>query len=130
MIKKIKLKKYIKKSGTLIPLEFNKKIPIKVKRIFYIYGKKNYIRADHAHKKCTQVFVPILGKIKLSYINKKSAGEKILNYKKKEIFLLKPYNWCRIKFISNNAILMVICDRHYEQKDYIETYSDFLKFIK
>ena len=130
MIKKFKFKSFKKKSGTLIPIEINNKFPIKVKRIFFIYGKKNYVRADHAHKKCSQYFVPIFGKIKLNYINKKNTESRILDYKKRESFLLKPKNCCNVKFITNNAILMVICDRHYEYKDYIDNYSAFLKFIK
>ena len=104
--------------------------PIKVKRVFFIYGKYDYIRADHAHKKCSQLFIPILGKIRLKYINKKKRGFKILDYKKKEGFLLKPKNWCKIEFMTNNSILMVICDRKYEYKDYIQNYSSFLKYIK
>ena len=130
MIKTFKLKSFRKKSGTLIPIEVNKKFPIKIKRLFLIYGKKNYIRADHAHKKCSQYFVPLFGKIKLKYINKTKKGTKILDYKRKESFLLKPKNWCKVEFLTNNAILMVVCDRHYEYEDYIENYNDFLKFIK
>lgn len=130
MIKKFKFKSYKKKSGVLIPIEFYKKILPKVKRIFLIYGKKNYIRADHAHKKCSQFFLPIQGKIELKYINKKNKGVIILSGDKREGFLLKPKNWCRIKFITKNAILLVVCDRYYQYKDYIENYKDFLKYIK
>ena len=130
MIKKIILKSFKRKSGTLIPIEFDNKFPIKVKRIFFIYGKYDYIRADHAHKKCSQFFIPIFGKIKLKYINKKNKEFKILNYKKKEGFLLKPKNWCKIEFMTDNSILMVICDRRYEYKDYIQNYKNFLKYIK
>lgn len=130
MIKSYKFKSFKKKSGTLIPMEINKKFPIKIKRLFFIYGKKNYTRADHAHKKCSQYFYPIFGKIKIKYKNKKVTGSKILDYKKKESFLLKPKNWCKVEFLTNNAILMCICNRHYEFDDYIESYSDFLKFIK
>ena len=54
------LKKFTKKSGKLLPITFNNKFPIKVKRIFVIYEKKNYIRGDHAHKKCSQVFFSIM----------------------------------------------------------------------
>tara|TARA_B110000881_G_C18101551_1_gene283095 strand:- start:23 stop:415 length:393 start_codon:yes stop_codon:yes gene_type:complete len=130
MSKLFKFKSFINKSGTLIPLEINNKFPIKVKRIFFIYGKKNYLRADHAHKKCSQYFIPIFGKIKLDYINKKNKGSMVLDFKKKVGFLLEPKNWCKVRFITNNAILMVICDRPYEFKDYIENYSNFLKYIK
>ena len=44
-------KKFTKQRGKLLPITFNNKFPIKVKRIFVIYGKKNHIRGDHAHKK-------------------------------------------------------------------------------
>ena len=35
------LKKFTKKSGKLLPITFNNKFPIKVKRMFFIYVKKN-----------------------------------------------------------------------------------------
>ena len=35
-------KKFTKKTGKLLPITFNQKFPIKVKRIFVIYGKKKY----------------------------------------------------------------------------------------
>ena len=62
----IDLKKFTKLSGKLLPITFNNKFPIKVKRMFFIYGKKKYKRGDHAHKKCSQVFIPIKGKIKIN----------------------------------------------------------------
>ena len=79
MTKLFKFKSFVNKSGTLIPLEIDNKFPIKVKRIFFIYGKKNYLRADHAHKKCSQYFIPIFGKIKINFINKKK--EKFKNFR-------------------------------------------------
>ena len=75
-------------------------------------------------------FIPIFGKIKLSFINKKTKGVRILNHKKKEGFLLKPKNWCKLEFITQNTILLVLCDMPYDFKDYIEDYQDFLKYIK
>ena len=62
----INLKKFTKPSGKLLPITFNSKFPIKVKRMFFIYGRKKYKRGDHAHKKCSQVFIPIKGKIKIN----------------------------------------------------------------
>ena len=37
----INFKKFTKTSGKLLPITFNNKFPINVKRIFVIYGKKN-----------------------------------------------------------------------------------------
>ena len=127
LIEIIKLKSFTKKSGKLIPLNFDNEFPIKVKRIFYIYGKKNNYRGDHAHKKCKQLFIPILGKITL-FIKKNGKDKKIiLDSKNKKGILVPNLYWCRLKFLSTNGIVMIICDREYEFQDYIEKYSEFKK---
>tara|TARA_B110000238_G_C16016291_1_gene391190 strand:- start:15 stop:410 length:396 start_codon:yes stop_codon:yes gene_type:complete len=128
-MKKIKFKYFKKKSGTLIPFSLKKSFPIKVKRIFIIDGKKNFTRGDHAHKNCSQFLFPILGKIKIQSISKNYNENSILDYRKKEGCLIKPKTWLKIKFLTKNAILMVICDKEYEFEDYIEKFDDFLKII-
>ena len=75
----INLKKFTKQSGKLLPITFNNKFPIKVKRMFFIYGKKKYKRGDHAHKKCSQVFIPINGKIKINMKYRKIEKSILLN---------------------------------------------------
>ena len=127
---KIKFKGFKKKSGTLVAFSLKKSFPIKVKRIFIINGKKNFIRGDHAHKKCSQFLFPILGRIRIEYVSKNKKGSIILDHSKKEGYLLKPLTWCKIKFLTRNAILLVACDMEYEFSDYIENYLEFLKIIK
>ena len=128
-MKKIKFKSYEKKSVTLIPFSFKKNFPIKVKRIFVINGKKNFTRGDHAHKKCSQFLFPVLGKIKIDCISKKGKKKIILDFKRKEGYLLKHKTWCKIKFLTKNAVLLVACDMEYKFNDYIEDYQEFLKII-
>ena len=127
---KIKFKSYRKKSGTLVPFSLKKDFPIKVKRIFLINGKKNFQRGDHAHKKCSQFIYPILGRIEIVCTSKDGTKKIVLDHKKVEGYLLKPETWCKIKFLTKNAILLVACDMEYKFSDYIENYSDFLKIIK
>ena len=126
----IKLKSFTKKSGTLVPINFNNKFPIKVKRIFYIFGKKNKYRGDHAHKKCKQLFIPVSGNIAL--IMKKNDKKKtiVLNSKNNRAILVPNLIWCRLKFLTKNAIVLVACDRKYEFSDYIEKYTDFKRIKK
>ncbi len=127
-VKVIKLKSFTKKSGTLLPINFDNKFPIKVKRIFYLFGKKGQYRGDHAHKKCKQLFIPLSGSVSL--IMKRNGKEKKinLNVKKKKAILVPNLIWCKLKFLNKNSIVMVACDRKYEFNDYIEKYSDFKKF--
>ena len=127
---KFKFKQFKKNSGTLVPFSLQKQIPFKTKRIFIIYGNKNYVRGNHAHYKCKQFLVPIYGSMVIEYENFKIKKRININYKRREGFLLKPKTWCKIKFNSNHSILMVFCDREYEFRDYIEKYKDFMKIIK
>ena len=129
-MKKFNFKKFTKKSGSLIPFSLAKDVPFKTKRIFLIYGKKNFTRGDHAHYKCKQFLVPIFGKMKVEYENNHKKSKKILNYNDKKGLLLNAKTWCKIRFKTNNCILMVFCDREYEFKDYIENYKNFLKIVK
>jgi UDP-2-acetamido-3-amino-2,3-dideoxy-glucuronate N-acetyltransferase len=127
---KYKFNKYIKKSGTLVPFSLNKEIPFKTKRIFIIYGNKNFVRGNHAHFKCKQFLVPIYGSMTIEYENSTIKKKIKIDYKNKEGFLLEQKTWCKIKFNTNHSILMVFCDREYEFNDYIEKYKDFLEIIK
>ena len=126
-IKIIKLKSFTKKSGKLVPLNFNSKFPIPVKRIFYIYGKKNSFRGDHAHKKCKQLFIPISGKVELIIKKDNKENKFSLCPEKNQAILIPNLYWCSLKFMTSNAVIMVACDRKYEFNDYIEKYSDFIK---
>ena len=128
-VKIIKLKSFTKKSGKLVPINFNNKFPIQVKRIFYIFGKKNKYRGDHAHKKCTQVFIPINGKIKLEITHKKNH-KILLNSKNKKIVIVPPLHWCKINFVEKKSSLLVMCDVKFAEKEYIRQFKNFLKFIE
>ena len=124
------LKKFTKKSGKLLPITFNKKFPINVKRIFIIYGKKNYIRGDHAHKKCSQVFFPIMGKIKISMKYKKTEKSVNLNNKGSKALLVPPRIWTSVESLNKDSIVLVLTDYEYDVKDYIETYKEFIAYQK
>ena len=129
-IKKIKIIKYSNKTGSLIPITFNKKIPIKVKRIFFIYGKKNKTRGNHAHKKSNQLFIHVSGTIILNIFSKKNKKKFVLNAKNKKLIFVPPMYWCNVKFVKNNSVLMVVSDRKYETNDYIRNYNDYLRKVK
>ena len=126
----INFKKFTKTSGKLLPITFNNKFPINVKRIFVIYGKKNYMRGDHAHKKCSQVFFPIMGKIKISMKYKKTEKSINLSHKGSKALLVPPRIWSKVEFLKNNSVVLVLTDYEYDFKDYIETYKEFIAFQK
>ena len=124
----INSKKFIKLSGKLLPITFNNKFPIKVKRMFFIYGKKKYKRGDHAHKKCSQVFIPIKGTIKINIKYRKTKKSVLLSANRSRSLFVPPKIWGSVEFLNNNALVLVLTDYEYDFKDYIETYKEFIAF--
>ena len=128
-IRKFHIKTRSKSSGKLSVINFNNNFPFKVKRIFFLYGKKNKVRGNHAHKKCSQFFVPLSGKIIL-YIKTLNDRKKIvLSQSAKTSILIPPKYWCTVKFVSKNSILMVVCDHYYDPKDYIKDFKNYKKYL-
>ena len=121
-------KKFTKTSGKLLPITFNNKFPIKVKRIFFIYGKKKYKRGDHAHKKCSQVFIPIKGKIKINMKYRKTKKNVFLSANRSRTLFVPPKIWSSVEFLNNKSVVLVLTDYEYDFKDYIETYKEFIAY--
>ena len=126
----INFKKFTKSSGKLLPITFNNKFPIKVKRMFFIYGRKKYKRGDHAHKKCSQVFIPIKGKIKINMKYRKTEKNILLNANRSRSLFVPPKIWSSVEFLNSNSLVLVLTDYEYDFKDYIETYKEFIAFQK
>lgn len=90
---------------------------INIKRIFFINAESKDIRGNHGHKKCTQVFVSIKGKIKIEVFNGKKT--KFFNMRPLiDILKVEPNNWVKIHFKKEQS-LMVLCDKYFIKKDYI-----------
>ena len=98
------------------------------KRIFFLNSNKKCIRGNHAHKKCTQIFISLKGKIKI-FIENSKGSRKILLKEFKKIIKIPPMNWVKIE-MEKNQTLMVICDKNFSERDYIRNYQSFLKKIK
>ena len=92
--------------------------------------KKNKTRGEHAHKKCSQFFVPIYGKVILNIKTPTRKKSMILSHSLKNAILVPPKYWCGVKFIHKNSILMVVCDKYYDFNDYLGTFDDYKKYLK
>lgn len=124
-IKKILTNKKDTLSTKLFIIDNLKKI-INTKRIFIIDAKKKDIRGNHAHKKCTQVFISLNGRIKLEIYNGKKKKFYFLN-PFKNILKVRPLHWVKVYFKKDQK-LMVLCDQSFNKKDYIYSIDD-LKFL-
>lgn len=103
----------------------------KIKRFFFVYGKKGYFRADHAHRICNQILIPVKGKINVEITNLKKKTKKVtLSLKSKKILFIPKHNWVRLSFLEKGSTILILCDYKYEKSEYIQKKSEFFKLLK
>lgn len=129
-LKILKFDRYLEKSGELVPFYTKnfKSLNFRIKRFFFLFGKKKYIRADHAHLKCNQLIIPIKGKIKITTYRKKKKKTIILSRLKKEALFIPTLTWVRINFSKDDDCLLTLCDYNYDKKEYISSFDKFRKY--
>ena len=117
------------KRGKLIALEqLTDKVPFEIKRVYYIYDtKKKMARGNHTHRALKQILVCLKGTCTIVC---ETPDGNILEYKlsKPEIgLMIQGLVWRQMKDFSEDAVLMVLANEHYNEDDYIRDYEVFKK---
>ena len=127
LIKTISFKSLGDERGSLVSLEGNKSVPFDIKRVYYIFGTKEGIsRGFHAHRNLKQVAVCVIGSCRFILDNGNQRDEVVLD-KSTTGLLIDNLIWREIYDFSPDCVLMVLASKHYDENDYIRSYSDFLK---
>lgn len=112
--------------GSLISLEARKKIPFDIKRVYYIFGTKcGVARGFHAHKNLRQVAVCVAGSCRFILDDGRERAEVHLDSPDKGL-LIEGLIWREMHDFSEDCVLMVLADQHYDESDYIRDYETFL----
>lgn len=115
--------------GSLISLEENKNIPFSISRIYYIFDTKADVsRGYHAHKKLQQVAVCVSGKCRIVLDDGKQQAEVWLDSPDKGI-VINGMTWREMHNFSSDCVLLVIASEHYDESDYIRSYSEFKEVV-
>lgn len=97
---------------------------INLKRFFIVEVDKAQTRGGHAHFDANQIFCVLKGKV----IIQVDDGINIKEYSisDSDLAYLVPRGIWSTQNYEQNAILMVITDTFYDEKDYIRNYESFL----
>jgi dTDP-4-dehydrorhamnose 3,5-epimerase-like enzyme len=118
----------VNKTGVLSMFD-RKNIPFEIRRIFTTQGmKENDIRGGHTHHATHQILICIKGQCVIDVDNGKEKKSIALSSPAQGI-VLYPYVWHYMREFKNDAVLLVIASTDYDEKDYIRSYEEFLKFI-
>lgn len=116
-----------KEQGFLVPLD---NLPIKVRRIFYIYNTpENSRRGAHAYKNTEQVLICVSGSIKISCFDGRKKTEYELNSPNEALYM-DPNIWRETYNHSSNAVVLVLSSLEYDENDYIRDYNEFMEVVK
>lgn len=116
--------------GSLVALEANINIPFTIERVYYIFDTKQGVgRGFHAHKNLKQIAVCVNGKCRFVLDNGKEQQEVWLESPTKGLFI-DDMVWHEMYDFSEDCVLLVLANEHYDEGDYIRDYDEFLEVLK
>ena len=99
---------------------FEKHIPFKIKRVFYINAPKGSIRGNHRHKKTIEALSVISGNCLITcQSNKVDTKNYELDERDNKCLIIEPNDFRRLEFMVDTTIL-VIASTQYDKNDYID----------
>tara|TARA_Y100000815_G_C13077414_1_gene400618 strand:+ start:64 stop:468 length:405 start_codon:yes stop_codon:yes gene_type:complete len=128
LVKLIELPYLKENNGDLVVVE-GIIIPFSIKRVFNVRQQKGDIRGRHAHRHCSQLLICTNGAVEVKCDDSRTTEIYVLDKPNFGLFI-PPGIWADQKYIENNTILTVLCDRPFEEADYLRNYEDFKLFSK
>ena len=123
----INLPIHVEDNGLLVVAEGSIDPVFSIARVFMVRAQIDDVRGKHSHKLCSQLLVCFTGEILVTCTDGEIEREFLLN-KPNSALLIPPGIWSEQKYLTENAVLIVLCDRVYEEAEYIRDFSDFLNF--
>lgn len=116
--------------GKLVVIEGGQGIPFDIKRVFYIYGSDaTVVRGEHANRESEFVLINVAGTSKVRITDGKEEFIVELNKPMMGVYIPKMI-WKDMYDFSIDSVLLVLASTHYDGKEYIRNYSDYLNIVR
>jgi len=126
-IKLIQLQKHGDDRGSLIALEDQKNVPFTIRRVYYLFNTKDDVRRGcHAHKNLTQLIIAVRGSCRF-LLDDGSEKITVTLDNPAQGLIVEPMMWREMYDFSEDCVLLVLADAHYEENDYLRSYDEFVK---
>ena len=115
--------------GNLVVVEGEQDIPFEIKRVFYIYGSDSeVVRGQHANRNSEFVLINVSGTSKLRVDN--GFEEEIIELNRPRMGLYLPTMlWKDMYDFSEDSVLLVLANTHYDGAEYIRSYDEYVKEV-
>ena len=116
--------------GKLVVIEGNETIPFEIKRVFYIYGSdREVVRGQHANRDSEFVLINVAGTSKVRITDGREEFIAELNRPMIGVYIPKMV-WKDMYDFSSDSVLLVLASTHYDGKEYIRNYEEYLELVK
>ena len=116
--------------GKLVVIEGKQDVPFDIARVFYIYGSDPTVaRGQHANRESEFVLINVAGTSKVRITD--GINEEIVELTRpmQGVYLPKMI-WKDMYDFSADSVLLVIASTHYNGKEYIRSYEDYVKIME
>ena len=115
--------------GNLVVVEGGQDIPFDIQRVLYIYGSDSeVVRGQHANRNSEFVLINVSGTSKVRVDN--GFEEDIIELNRPRMGLYLPTMlWKDMYDFSEDSVLLVLTNTHYDGKEYIRDYDEYLKEV-
>ncbi len=129
-IKLIQLQKHGDVRGSLVALEDQKNVPFPIRRVYYLFGTAEGVRRGfHAHRELNQLAIVVRGSCRFHLDDGKEKIDILLDNPAQGL-MLPPMLWHEMYDFSEDCVLMVLADAHYDESDYIRDHAQFMEICK
>lgn len=126
MFELVEQRRFKDERGVLNLLESSRELPFAPKRLFWITGVPiGTKRGFHAHKTGLQLLFCPKGSIELTLRTHDQEDSVILNDEGPGVWV-KNMVWGEQKFLTGDAVLLVLASNDFEEVDYVRDFSEFV----
>lgn len=124
-VRELVLPSHTRKDGELVVIEQDGVLPFAAARLFTVRAIQDAVRGRHAHKQCRQFLICVQGHIDVECDDGATKAQFVLDRGDKGL-LIPASIWASETYRTDGAVLAVLCDRTYDESDYIRDYGQFL----
>ncbi|AOZ51588.1 sugar 3,4-ketoisomerase [Chromobacterium vaccinii] len=129
-VKLVQLQKHGDDRGALIALEDQKNVPFPIRRVYYLFGTKPGVRRGlHAHHNLRQMIIAVRGSCRFLLDDGRERVELLLDNPAQGL-IVESMMWREMYDFSEDCVLMVLADAHYDEIDYVRDYKEFIEMCR
>ena len=129
MVEIIQLEDHGDARGDLYVGAVGKEIPFEIKRFYILKGvPRGESRGKHAHRKTARAAFCLVGSFDL--LADDGKNQETVHIDAARGAHLSTMVWHTLKNFSDDAVVLVVANEPYDEKDYIRNYEDFLNEVR